>query len=334
MAKAGRVYHWKHGWIPVSPEAKAYVAGRGPRPVTMPHISRLPRKKYEPTIAEKGYMPPSPEALKRAEQRQREFFQQQKGKTRVPGMKVETIGRTKITTFERFPEVEFHQDLNGFDSDQEIERQYEVAEQVQKLFKKYPKASREPVRISFSSELPDRTMAVTADEKPHTVTLNSKMFDRLDETLDKMHSMKDDKFGMTAVLVKEGNTGSPISTEDQVAQFRENVLTHELGHVLHMRNRDRMVHSPHEAIMDFANEKVTPRELGFTEVLPTSMGGQDLDKPVRRFQADNLGGKSAYASQDPYEFFAEAFLEGNVLGDQASESGKRAVALAHELFGG
>lgn len=29
---AGKGYHWKHGWIPVSPEAKAYVAGRGPKP--------------------------------------------------------------------------------------------------------------------------------------------------------------------------------------------------------------------------------------------------------------------------------------------------------------
>ena len=34
MAKAGRIQHWKHGWIPISPQAKAYVAGRGPRPVT------------------------------------------------------------------------------------------------------------------------------------------------------------------------------------------------------------------------------------------------------------------------------------------------------------
>lgn len=32
MAKGGKVYHWKHGWIPVSPEAKAYVAGHGPKP--------------------------------------------------------------------------------------------------------------------------------------------------------------------------------------------------------------------------------------------------------------------------------------------------------------
>lgn len=30
MAK--KIRHWKHGWIPVSPEAKAYVAGKGPKP--------------------------------------------------------------------------------------------------------------------------------------------------------------------------------------------------------------------------------------------------------------------------------------------------------------
>jgi hypothetical protein len=28
----GKVRHWKHGWIPVSPEAKAFVAGKGPKP--------------------------------------------------------------------------------------------------------------------------------------------------------------------------------------------------------------------------------------------------------------------------------------------------------------
>lgn len=28
----GKVQHWKHGWIPVSPEAKAFAAGKGPRP--------------------------------------------------------------------------------------------------------------------------------------------------------------------------------------------------------------------------------------------------------------------------------------------------------------
>lgn len=31
---ATKVRHWKHGWIPISPEARAYVAGKGPRPVT------------------------------------------------------------------------------------------------------------------------------------------------------------------------------------------------------------------------------------------------------------------------------------------------------------
>jgi len=29
---AGKIHHWKHGWIPISPEAKAFVAGKGPRP--------------------------------------------------------------------------------------------------------------------------------------------------------------------------------------------------------------------------------------------------------------------------------------------------------------
>lgn len=29
---AGKIQHWKHGWIPVSPEAKAFIAGAGPNP--------------------------------------------------------------------------------------------------------------------------------------------------------------------------------------------------------------------------------------------------------------------------------------------------------------
>jgi len=32
MAKAGHVNHWKHGWIPISPEAKAIVARRKAAP--------------------------------------------------------------------------------------------------------------------------------------------------------------------------------------------------------------------------------------------------------------------------------------------------------------
>jgi len=36
---AGRVYHWKHGWIPVSPEAKAFRAGRGPNPTDVRKVA-------------------------------------------------------------------------------------------------------------------------------------------------------------------------------------------------------------------------------------------------------------------------------------------------------
>ena len=46
---AGRIRHWKHGWIPVSPEAKAYAAGRGPRPVTSSGVQRR-TEKAAPTL--------------------------------------------------------------------------------------------------------------------------------------------------------------------------------------------------------------------------------------------------------------------------------------------
>ena len=29
-----KIFHWKHGWIPISPEAKAFTEGKGPRPLT------------------------------------------------------------------------------------------------------------------------------------------------------------------------------------------------------------------------------------------------------------------------------------------------------------
>lgn len=32
MAKAGRIQHWKHGWIPLTAAARAYAAGVGPKP--------------------------------------------------------------------------------------------------------------------------------------------------------------------------------------------------------------------------------------------------------------------------------------------------------------
>lgn len=35
MPPRRRVQHWKHGWIPVSPEAKAYAEGRGPKPLSL-----------------------------------------------------------------------------------------------------------------------------------------------------------------------------------------------------------------------------------------------------------------------------------------------------------
>lgn len=40
MAVAGKVHHWKHGWIPISPEAKASVAKRGPSAASVRQIDR------------------------------------------------------------------------------------------------------------------------------------------------------------------------------------------------------------------------------------------------------------------------------------------------------
>lgn len=33
---AGKLFHWKHGWVPVSAQAKAFAAGKGPKPTGVP----------------------------------------------------------------------------------------------------------------------------------------------------------------------------------------------------------------------------------------------------------------------------------------------------------
>lgn len=56
----GRVRHWKHGWIPVSAEAKAFVAGTGPRPVT----PRSGRRKGPSVHRVKANTSPQPDMIK------------------------------------------------------------------------------------------------------------------------------------------------------------------------------------------------------------------------------------------------------------------------------
>lgn len=310
---AGKIRHWKHGWIPISPEAKAYVAGKGPRPVT-------------------GTDPDLDAALKRSKARQAAWkhLQEQRGKVEAAsGIKSQRVGGFRLTTVDGYPEVYFQEVL---ELDKRPPEQYrEVAQIVHDALKPYPRAVKtNPVEIGFSNELMPSVMADTNNGKPHKIRVNVDMWDRPALTMQKAIGMRESHFGMTGEA-------------DDIEQFRKNVITHELGHELHMRDLDEMSSVPMSqagdphwgAIEQFTQEPVTLREMGITHI---DGGGEDyeggpLDQQHERWEVDSLHGQSAYATTNNFEFFAEAFLDGTIHGDKATESGKRAVAIARKVFG-
>lgn len=323
MAK-GKIHHWKHGWIPLTPEAKAFVAGKGPRPNTGKPLHRRDAAK----------LTPPGDALARARERQRAYFAQRDRESQ--GINTTTAGQWRLTTVDGYPEVYF-KELRDFET-QSPERYREVAEDVTSVTRKFPKltADNNPLQIAIvpQSELGDpRTLADTGQLLPHRLRISQDMWDRPGLTMAAMLSMRESHFGITA-------------NADDMEEFRRNVITHELGHVIHMRDEDDNMSALartrpelrlamlHGEIDKFANEEITPREAGFTDLIPASEGSGGLDQPVPRWQVDSLNHQSAYATQDPYEFFAEAFTDGMINGSAATPSGKRAVALAHQIFGG
>lgn len=58
------VQHWKHGWIPISPEAKAFVAGKGPNPTpghwTKPGPRGAPSSHTRVLVGQQGTTIPKP----------------------------------------------------------------------------------------------------------------------------------------------------------------------------------------------------------------------------------------------------------------------------------
>jgi hypothetical protein len=308
----GKIRHWKHGWIPISPEAKAFVAGRGPRPVSTD-------------------VHPPKAALERAKARQAAWKAQQDAKkareASATDVKSTQSGSFRFTTVDGYPDVVFKEVL---ELDRRPPEQYrEVAKVATKVLAKYPRAEREPLHIGFSNELMPSTMADTANDYPNKIRLNVDMWDDPGGVATKMVQMRENHFGLTAEA-------------DNVEQFRANVLTHEIGHVLHMRDLHEMQNVPMSkagnpewgAIEGFAQEPVTPRSMGYSQMVGSMPADfPDIDADVPRWQADNLDRRSTYATTNPFEFFAEAFLDGTINGDKASESGKRAVQVAAQQFG-
>jgi hypothetical protein len=321
----GKIRHWKHGWIPISPEAKAFVAGRGPRPVSTD-------------------VHPPKAALERAKARQAAWKAQQAAKrareASATDVKSTNSGSFRITRVDGYPDVHFKEVL---ELDRRPPEQYrEVAKTVTDVLKPYPRAtSYLDVEVGFSNELPGSVMADTNDAGVHKIRVNVNMWDRPGDTMAKAEAMRERNFGMT------GQAGD-------LEQFRRNVITHEVGHLIHMRDEDeahKIAGSPDVkgAIEQFAQEPVTPRQMGyqdgqgqlrnfpdadyFPQPRNPDINKDVLDQQVPRWMADSLGRRSAYALSNQFEFFAEAFLDGTINGDKASESGKRAVQIAAQQFG-
>lgn len=300
MAKAGRVYHWKHGWIPLDAYARDIVARRG-----------------KDRSLNTGQIKPPADALKRAKERQAAFKAKQAAKPTADDVHSQQSGSYRLTTVDGYPHVYFKEVL---ELDPRPPEQYrEVAKVVTDTMKPYPKATKNnPIEVGWSGELETSVMADTNIKPNHRIRLQPNMWDKPLMTTAQMHQMAASHFGLTAQA-------------SSLEEFRRNVIIHELGHVLNMKEQDK--HREDDGPLDqIAFEWITPAELGYTDVDPPQDGPYTLTKKTKRWRIDSLKGKSAYAISDPYEFVAEAFLDGTINGGKASESGKRVVARAQMEF--
>jgi len=313
---AGKVHHWKHGWIPLDAYARAVVA----------------RKRTEKVTTD---IHPPAEALKRAKARQARWTHLQESQgplTSSDGITSQRIGGFRVTKVDGYPEVRFREVVDF--APRPPEQYREVAKVAQDVLKPYPRAAADPLEISFSPELPGTVMADTGIGEPHRVRVSTRMWDEPGETMAALTDMKTRHWGVFA----EAN---------DLESFRRDVITHEIGHVLHNRDEDENKYNgvfttttiSKGEIDQFTDEAVTPRQAGFTSAAAqvrkpgTAPPTSPLDVPKARWQVDTLGQKSAYATTNKYEYFAEAFLDGTINGSKATDSGKRAVALVGKIFG-
>lgn len=335
---AGKVRHWKHGWVPLDDYARAIVAGKKLKSNTggkviepdFDEYDRLLRKKY-------GIDPVQQEREQRQAKRAEWLKNHPEEAWMAPGpgeVRTRRNGPSNVTVVGGYPEVIFSEPL---EVDRRPDDQYrEVAEDVSFALRDFPRAAKNPLIIGFTDSLKPSVMADTNNLGPHKIRVNADMWDRPGITFAAVQTMREDKFGVTAVSIDPTE-----SEEDQLAEFRRNVITHEVGHVLHMRDLDELINVPVTQVGDprwgaieaFVQEPVTPRQMRYTDIDPPRNGPYTLDSSIARWEVDSLNKKSAYATSNPFEFFAEAFADGMINGNQASESGKRAVQIAEQQFG-
>lgn len=284
---AGKIYHWKHGWIPVSPAAKAFVAGKGPKPTG---------QRFTRSLTQLEDFVDSP------------AFDSSRVSGRVK------VAETDGVTFMTFKDRAFDTgDGAGDPYEFNPSQRREIARTVNEVKKSFPEMK--PITIVGTN---DPENMGTTEWDGRRITLSSDMFDP------KKIAASNESWG------EHGTIASPLANKD-AAGFRRAVIVHELGHALEMQ-KGADSRTPGE---NMATEPVVPASVGFTpDMLPPGVPRSVLRQYAPRFMVDTLDSKSAYAGANQWEWFAEAFADGYLNGDQTSESGQRAVKLIHQLYGG
>jgi hypothetical protein len=111
---------------------------------------------------------------------------------------------------------------------------------------------------------------------------------------------------------------------DDPEAFARAVMVHELGHALQMQNATVLRRGQELAIEKVARDGV--------KLVPAAPVGTPQQR-FYRWEVDTLNEQSVYATGNKFEWFAEAFADGWFNGDNATDSGKRALAIVREAYG-
>jgi hypothetical protein len=308
---ADRVYHWKHGWIPLDATAMAekkkspvhkVIEGEH-APGVMGPVWR--GADWPPTVDTEA-VDGAPNVLIRS-------YKKSKSSGELP-----LIQGDRASKPARLSEAQ----------------KVEIAHDVQKILDDFPGIKAHGRKQLITGTHPGDEYDGQTDPQETMVALNQDMW----------HA---DHIARVLKMGREGHFGIPMEASDG-ASYRQRVVGHEMAHVMHIISENRSGVGMGEAsdpyddttavdrnpLNAIADEMVTPRELGFTKV-PPGQSERTLDYGHPRWMADSLGGNSVYAyGQNRYEWIAEAFADGYFNGDKATPQSKRILAVMHSLYGG
>lgn len=356
---AGRIRHWKHGWIPISPEAKAYVAGKGPRPTS--GVRKSPQSEL---LLGKNYSDMTPaEKVRAAEimygkddyrvQNLRSAYAAELTKTlpaeerrkiaqKAMGFDVDMVDGVEFVTYQpgrdegRIPTSTPHRFTKT--------QKKEIAATVNEIRRQFPGS--DPVRIVGVKD-PDNFGV--ADWGGRRISLSNEIFSE-QRRWDSLNNM--------------GREGSLVNQYvDDPHLFAKAVVAHEMGHALMLQNPQAKADG-----VKLATKKVTPLAMGYTDppfrVAKTVDIGRSpeerreamLREPRPRWQLDRLsndtGPQTIYGLANEWEWFAEAFADGYLhqevptdapyfhrgFGHEgiplASEAGQSVLEILHQSYGG